>query len=116
MSTSAQALVNSAVSLGYDALSERMAKECLLVAAQLGGGGGVSQIVAGTNVTVSPSGGTGAVTINASGGSGNPAPGVVNPNGNVTGAPGANYYNTANQTFWQQTSATTSNVSWIQLI
>jgi len=32
--------------------------------------GGVSQIVAGTNVTISPSGGTGVVTINASGGGG----------------------------------------------
>ena len=32
--------------------------------------GGVSSIVAGTNVTISPSGGTGAVTINASGGGG----------------------------------------------
>ena len=31
---------------------------------------GVTQIVAGTNVTISPSGGTGAVTINASGGGG----------------------------------------------
>lgn len=35
-----------------------------------GGSGGVSQIIAGTNVTISPSGGTGAVTINASGGGG----------------------------------------------
>jgi len=33
-------------------------------------GGGVSQIVAGTNVSISPSGGTGAVTINATGGGG----------------------------------------------
>ena len=32
--------------------------------------GGVTQIVAGTNVTISPAGGTGAVTINASGGGG----------------------------------------------
>lgn len=32
------------------------------------GGGGVSQIVAGTNVTISPVGGTGVVTINATGG------------------------------------------------
>jgi len=32
--------------------------------------GGVSRIIAGTNVTISPSGGTGAVTINASGGGG----------------------------------------------
>jgi len=35
--------------------------------------GGVSQIVAGTNVTISPSGGTGVVTINASGGGGSSA-------------------------------------------
>lgn len=35
-----------------------------------GGGGGVSQIVAGTNVTISPVGGTGVVTINATGGGG----------------------------------------------
>lgn len=33
-------------------------------------GGGVSQIIAGTNVTISPPGGTGAVTINASAGGG----------------------------------------------
>ena len=32
--------------------------------------GGVTQIIAGTNVTISPAGGTGAVTINASGGGG----------------------------------------------
>ena len=35
-----------------------------------GGAGGVSQIVAGTNVTISPLGGTGVVTINATGGGG----------------------------------------------
>ena len=35
-----------------------------------GTGGAVDQIVAGTNVTISPTGGTGIVTINASGGSG----------------------------------------------
>ena len=35
-----------------------------------GGGGGVTQIVAGTNVTISPVGGTGIVTINATGGGG----------------------------------------------
>lgn len=50
------------------------------------------------------------------GGGGNPAPGVVNPNGNVTGAPGTEYFNTANSTFWVQGSATTSNTGWIQLI
>ena len=35
-----------------------------------GGSSGVSQIIAGTNVTISPVGGTGAVTINSSGGGG----------------------------------------------
>ena len=34
------------------------------------GGGGVTSIIAGTNVTISPVGGTGAVTINATGGGG----------------------------------------------
>jgi hypothetical protein len=34
------------------------------------GGTGVTQIIAGTNITISPVGGTGAVTINASGGGG----------------------------------------------
>jgi hypothetical protein len=35
-----------------------------------GGGGSVTQIIAGTNVTISPTSGLGAVTINATGGSG----------------------------------------------
>ena len=35
-----------------------------------GGGSGVSQIIAGTNITISPAGGTGVVTINSSGGGG----------------------------------------------
>lgn len=35
-----------------------------------GGGGAVTQIIAGTNVTISPVGGTGAVTINSSGSGG----------------------------------------------
>lgn len=42
-----------------------------------GGGGGVTQIVAGTNVTISPIGGTGVVTINATGGGG----GLATPTG-----------------------------------
>lgn len=37
---------------------------------QTGGTGGVSQIIAGTNITISPAGGTGAVTINSTGGGG----------------------------------------------
>lgn len=47
---------------------------------------------------------------------GNPAPGVVNPNGNVSAAPGATYFNTANSTFWVQASAVTANTGWVQLI
>ena len=38
------------------------------------GGGGVSQIVAGTNVSISPAGGTGVVTVNAAGGGGSNVP------------------------------------------
>jgi hypothetical protein len=38
-----------------------------------GGSGAVNQILAGTNVTISPLSGTGTVTINATGGAGNPA-------------------------------------------
>ena len=38
-----------------------------------GGSGGVTQIIAGTNVTIDPPAGTGAVTINASGGGGSSA-------------------------------------------
>ncbi len=37
------------------------------------GSGGVDQIIAGTNITISPAGGTGAVTINSSGGGGGAA-------------------------------------------
>lgn len=38
---------------------------------QIGGGAsGVSQIIAGTNITISPAGGTGAVTVNSTGGAG----------------------------------------------
>ena len=40
------------------------------VTAAANGNIGVSQIIAGTNVTISPAGGTGAVTVNASGGGG----------------------------------------------
>jgi hypothetical protein len=46
------------------------ATNTLVFSAATGGGGGVTQIIAGTNITISPTGGTGAVTINstASGG------------------------------------------------
>lgn len=80
-----------------------------------GGSGAVSSLIAGTNITLSPGTGVGNVTINSTA-AGNPAPGVVNPNGVVTGAPGAVYVNTANQTLWIQESAITANTGWIQFI
>ena len=45
---------------------------------------GVSQIVAGTNVTISPVGGTGAVTINASGGGSSPTVTALTPSASIT--------------------------------
>lgn len=50
------------------------------------------------------------------GGGSNPPSGIVSPNGNVIGAPGATYFNKTDSTFWEQTSAVTANTGWIQLI
>lgn len=89
MSTSAQTLVNSAVSLGYDKLSERLAKECLLVAAQTGGGGG--------------------------GGATAPLAGVGSPEGVQTGAPGTPYTQTDTGSIWfKKTGA--GNTGWLLVI
>lgn len=49
------------------------------------GSSGVTQILAGTNITLSPAGGTGAVTINASGGMVYPGAGVANSTGTAWG-------------------------------
>jgi hypothetical protein len=51
------------------------------------GGGGVTQIVAGTNVTISPAGGTGIVTINATGGGGSGTVTNVATGAGLTGGP-----------------------------
>jgi len=55
-----------------------------LLVSGTGGSGGVTQIIAGTNITISPVGGTGAVTINASGGGG--SSGFQSPSGTVNGS------------------------------
>lgn len=60
----------------------------------------------------------GAVTISATGvvsGVFQP-PGIVNPNGSVTAAPGATYFNKANSTFWFHNDTVVSNTGWVQLI
>src|SRR3989338_7373244 len=50
-----------------------IAGDCKTAWSQVGGGG-VSQITAGTNITITPTGGTGNVTINSSGGGGGGVP------------------------------------------
>ena len=76
-----------------------------------GTGSGVTQIVAGTNVTISPSGGTGVVTINASGGS--PTNTVLNGTtapASGTGNVGDFYINTTNETIYGPKN--TSGTPW----
>lgn len=81
-----------------------------------GGGGGVTSIIAGTNVTISPVGGTGAVTINASGGGSVGIVGTGAPNGAVVGSIGQNYTDTAAQTFWIKETGNATNTGWVQFI
>jgi hypothetical protein len=54
------------------------------------------------------------VIAGSGGGGSNPAAGVVNPNGSVSAASGATYYNKANATFWVNQDGT--NTGWVQLI
>ena len=86
MASTAQSLINSAVSLGYDALSERDLLVCLLYAAQTGGGGG--------------------------GGGG--LSGAGSPQGVVTGSPGQTYVDTNTNNFWVNTGG--GNNTWANLI
>jgi hypothetical protein len=53
------------------------ATNTIVFSAGTGGGGGVTQIIAGTNITISPTGGTGNVTINSTGGGGGASLGTV---------------------------------------
>ena len=59
MANSAQTLINAAVAAGFDRLSDRDLMECLLYAAQAGGGGIPSGNYAGVAPTFTPSSGTG---------------------------------------------------------
>lgn len=56
--------ISTTYSLKYDDANNEV------FADNTGGGGGVTQIVAGTGISISPAGGTGVVTINATGGGG----------------------------------------------
>ncbi|MEK7585115.1 MAG: hypothetical protein AAB455_01180, partial [Patescibacteria group bacterium] len=56
--------------VGATEYCDQLGQNCYPITALVGGeGAGVSRIIAGSNITISPAGGTGAVTINSSGGS-----------------------------------------------
>ena len=101
-------LIDSTYSVGFSSLYTTVYTNSATW--QTGGGGSVTQIVAGTNVTVSPGGGTGIVTVNATGGSANlgEVP-VLSANWNST-------YTTTNtnSALWQSVYTTVSafSASW----
>lgn len=81
-----------------------------------GGGGAVTSLVAGTNITLSPPTGLGAVTINAASGGAGGIVGTGAPNGSVVGSVGQNYTDSAAQTFWIKETGNATNTGWVQFI
>lgn len=72
------------------------------------GGGGVSQIVAGTDISISPAGGTGVVTINSTGAGSPSAPTnsvQYNNGGNFGGESAFRYFPTSNNLFVTNTNS-----------
>lgn len=74
------------------------------------GGGAVTQLIAGTNITLNPAGGTGAVTINATAAATQVFSGNGVPNGVVTAVEPALYYDKVSGILWQKTGG--GNTGW----
>ena len=64
---------NNDLILISDSADDNKTKQVKVSSLPGGSSSGVTQIIAGTNVTIDPVGGTGSVTINSSGGSTSPA-------------------------------------------
>lgn len=88
MSCDAQTLINTAVGLGYDALSERDLEEAIVALA--------------CNFSVGGAGGTGLV-------------GHGSPEGVVTADPGTPYLDLDTNNYWYKATGT-GNTGWIELI
>jgi hypothetical protein len=104
--------------VGQTTNTTRQIEQKILTALNNGGGstGGVSQIVAGTNVTVSPAGGTGAVTVNATGGSSGTFSGTGSPQGAQVGSPSNTYLDTSGNHFWVKATGTGTNTGWVEIV
>jgi hypothetical protein len=80
------------------------------------GTGGVTQIVAGANITITPAGGEGVVTVNAvGGGGGSGLAGAGSPQGVATANPGTTYWDTTNKAFWIKDTGV-GNTGWLEEI
>lgn len=103
--------------IGQTTNTTRQIEQKILTALNNGSGSssGVSSIVAGTNVTISPVGGTGAVTVNASG-SGATFAGAGTPQNAQVGSPGNTYLDTSGNHFWVKATGTGTNTGWVEIV